>query len=72
MNGFEQEIREIDREIKAVRRTAVSPTLEEKLPWQKKRREPEGGRGKLRRERFARQDGLIGRLEARPERRVEE
>jgi len=34
--GIEQEIKEIDRQIKEVRRTAASaPTLEEKLSWQK-------------------------------------
>jgi len=68
--GLEQEIKEIDREIKDVRRTAAtSPTLEEKLSWQKKQRELEGRRGKLRRELFDRQDqveaqrnDLIGEL----------
>jgi ERCC4-related helicase len=55
--GLEQEIKEIDREIKEVRRTAaISPTLEEKLSWQKKQRELEAKRSKLRRELFARQD----------------
>lgn len=55
--GLEQEIKEIDREIKDVRRTAAtSPTLEEKLTYQKRQRELEGKRGKLRRELFARQD----------------
>lgn len=70
--GHEQEIKEIDREIKEVRRTAAtSPTLEEKLSWQKKQRELEGKRGKLRRELFSRQDEievernvLISHLEA--------
>jgi hypothetical protein len=42
-----------------VRRTAaISATLEEKLSWQKKQRELEGRRGKLRRELFARQDEI--------------
>src|SRR5690606_26699098 len=55
--GLEQEIKEIDREIKEVRRTAAtSPTLDEKLSWQKKQRELEGKRSKLRRGLFARQD----------------
>ena len=46
--GLEQEIKETDREIKEVRRTAAtSPTLEEKLSWQKKQRELEGKRSKL-------------------------
>lgn len=55
--GLEQQIKEIDREIKEVRRTAAtSPTLQEKLSWQKKQRELEGKRSKLRRELFNRQD----------------
>jgi hypothetical protein len=78
--GLEQEIREIDREIKEVRHTAaVSQTLEEKLSWQKKQRELEGIRSKLRRELFARQDEVdarrdevIGQLDARLAQRVEE
>ena len=78
--GLEQEIKEIDREIKEVRRTAAtSPTLEEKLSWQKKQRELEGKRGKLRRELFIRQDeveaqrnDLISQLEAQLQQEVEE
>jgi hypothetical protein len=78
--GLEQEIKEIDGEIKAVRSTAASsPTLEEKLSWQKKQRELEGKRSKLRRELFARQDEveaqrneLIEQLETQLEQRVEE
>ncbi|WP_163098126.1 SNF2-related protein [Acidithiobacillus ferrianus] len=78
--GLEQEIKETDREIKEVRRTAAtSPTLEEKLSWQKKQRELEGKRSKLRRELFARQDeveaqrnGLISQLEAQLQQQVEE
>lgn len=78
--GLEQEIKEIDREIKEVRRTAAtSPTLEEKLSWQKKQRELEGKRGKLRRELFARQDEveaqrneLIGQLESQLQQQVED
>jgi superfamily II DNA/RNA helicase len=78
--GLEQEIKEIDREIKEVRRTAaISPTLEEKLSWQKKQRELEGKRSKLRRELFVRQDEieeqrntLIEQLERQLEQRVEE
>lgn len=69
--GLEQEIKEIDRQIKEVRSTAATaPTLEEKLSWQKKQRELEGKRSKLRRELFNRQDeveaqrnDLIGQLE---------
>jgi superfamily II DNA or RNA helicase len=78
--GLEQEIKEIDREIKEVRRTAAtSPTLEEKLSWQKKQRELEGKRSKLRRELFNRQDeveaqrnDLISQLEVQLQQQVEE
>ncbi len=78
--GLEQDIREIDREIKDVRRAAaVSPTLEEKLAHQKRQRELEGKRSNLRRELFARQDEvesqrnhLISQLETRLQQRVEE
>lgn len=78
--GLEQDIKEIDREIKEVRRTAATaPTLDEKLSWQKKQRELEGKRSKLRRELFARQDevetqrnALIEQLEVQLGQRVEE
>jgi len=78
--GLEQEIKAIDREIKEVRRSAaISPTLEEKLSWQKKQRDLEGKRSKLRRELFARQDeveaqrnDLITQLEAQLQQQVEE
>jgi superfamily II DNA or RNA helicase len=78
--GLEQEIKEIDREIKEVRRSAATaPTLEEKLSWQKQQRELEGKRSKLRRELFARQDeveakrdDLISQLEVQLQQRVEE
>ena len=78
--GLEQDIKEIDREIKEVRRTAAtSPTLEEKLSWQKKQRELEGKRSKLRRELFIRQDeveaqrnDLISQLEVQLQQQVEE
>ena len=77
--GLEQEIKEIDREIKEVRRTAAtSPTLEEKLSWQKKQRELESKRSKLRRELFARQDeveaqrnDLISQLEVQLQQQVD-
>ncbi len=77
--GLEQQIKEIDREIKEVRRTAaVSPTLDEKLAHQKRQRELEERRSKLRRELFARQDevesqrnDLIGQLEAQLEQKVD-
>jgi len=78
--GLEQQIKEIDREIKEVRRTAAtSPTLEEKLSWQKKQRELEGKRTKLRRELFNRQDeveaqrnDLISQLEVQLQQQVVE
>jgi hypothetical protein len=78
--GLEQQIKEIDREIKEVRRTAAtSPTLEEKLSWQKKQRELEGRRTKLRRELFNRQDeieaqrnDLISHLEVQLQQQVTE
>jgi superfamily II DNA/RNA helicase len=78
--GLEQQIKEIDREIKEVRRTAAtSPTLEEKLSWQKKQRELEGKRTKLRRELFNRQDeveaqrnDLISQLEVQLQQHVAE
>lgn len=78
--GIEQEIREIDRQIKEVRRTAASaPTLEEKLSWQKQQRELEAKRTKLRRELFNRQDAieserndLINQLEAKLQQDVQE
>lgn len=70
--GLEQEIREMDRQIQEVRRTAgTAPTLDEKLHWQKQQRELEQRRTKLRRELFDRQDEveaghnrLIDELEA--------
>lgn len=78
--GLEQEIKEIDREIKEVRRTAAtSPTLEEKLAHQKRQRELESKRSKLRRELFLRQDeveaqrnDLISQLEVQLQQQVEE
>jgi superfamily II DNA or RNA helicase len=78
--GLEQQIKEIDREIKEVRRTAaMSPTLDEKLHWQKQQRELESKRNKLRRELFNRQDeveaqrnNLISQLEEQLQQQVEE
>jgi superfamily II DNA or RNA helicase len=78
--GLEQEIKGIDFEIKEVRRTAaISPTLEEKLTHQKRQRELETKRSKLRRELFTRQDeveaqrnDLITQLEVQLQQQVEE
>ena len=58
-HGLEQDIKETDRQIKEVRRTAATAaTLEEKLSWQKQQRELEGKRNKQRRELFDRQDEI--------------
>lgn len=78
--GLEQEIKGIDGEIKETRRdAAIAATLEQKLVQQKRQRELEGRRGKLRRELFARQDEveeqrnkLIGELEDQLQQQVEE
>lgn len=78
--GLEQEIKGIDVEIKEIRRTAaISPTLEEKLSHQKRQRELETKRSKLRRELFTRQDeveaqrnDLITQLEVQLQQQVEE
>jgi len=75
-----EQIKEIDREIKEVRRTAAtSSTLEEKLSWRKQQRELEAKRSKLRRELFDRQDeieaqrnDLISQLEAQLQQQVKE
>ena len=59
--GLENEVKELDRDIKDVRRTAsVSATLEEKLHWQKRQRELEDQRNQLRRRIFDRQDEIDG------------
>lgn len=78
--GTEQEIKDIDRQIKDVRRIAASaPTLEEKLSLQKQQRELEAKRTKLRRELFNRQDeieeqrnNIISQLEKQLTQRVAE
>lgn len=78
--GLEQEIKIIDAEIKDVRLTAAtSPTLEEKLSHQKRQRELEAKRTKLRRELFARHDevesqrnNLISQLEVQLQQQVVE
>ena len=52
-------MKELDRDIKDVRRTAtVAATLEEKLHWQKRQRELEDKRNQLRRRIFDRQDEI--------------
>ena len=78
--GLEQSIKEIDREMKEIRRTAATaPTLDEKLSWQKRQRELEAKRNKLRRELFSRQDeieaqrnDLISELEKQLQQQVRE
>ena len=77
--GLEQELKELDRAIKEVRRTAsVAPALEEKLHWQKQQRKLAQRRGQMRRELFARQDeiddkrnALIADLETQLEQQAE-
>ena len=77
--GLEQQIKDIDQEIKETRRTAATAaTLDEKLCWQKKQRELESKRTKMRKELFDRQDdielqrnALIEQLEEQLEQKVE-
>ncbi|MFC1080100.1 SNF2-related protein [Pasteurella multocida] len=58
-HGLEQEIKETDRQIKEIRRTAATVVpLEEKITWLKKQRELETKRTKQRRELFDRQDEI--------------
>jgi hypothetical protein len=55
--GLEQAIKELDKEIKQVRREAkVSPTLDEKLTKQKQQRKLESQRNKQRRDLYDKQD----------------
>ena len=78
--GLEQDIKEIDRQIKEVRNSAsVAPTLEDKLARQKQQRELESKRSRLRRDLFARQDEvemqrneLIEELEQQLDQKVDE
>jgi hypothetical protein len=71
--GLEQSIKDIDQQIKEVRRNAkIAPTLAEKLSWQKQQQELERARNKQRKELFDRQDevderreALIGQLESK-------
>ncbi len=78
--GLEQAIKEIDKEVRELRRTARSaPDLSEKLRWQKRQRELEKLRSRKRRELFDKQDEvdnrreeLISELEDKLEQKVEE
>jgi len=71
--GLEQSIKDLDKEIKAVRRDAkIAPTLEEKLSLQKQQRKLESQRNRNRRDLFEKQDevderreALIGKLEGK-------
>ncbi|MGE4502109.1 MAG: SNF2-related protein [Thiomicrospira sp.] len=63
--NLEQEIKEIDRDIKEVRRTAkTAGDLNEKLHWQKRQKELEKQRNKKRRELFDRQDDVDEKRES--------
>ena len=62
--GLEQEIKELDKEIREVRRTAkAAPDLSEKLDWQKRQRELEKMRSNRRRDLFDKQDEVDDRRE---------
>jgi superfamily II DNA/RNA helicase len=64
-SGLEKSIKEIDQQIKEVRRNAkIAPTLEEKLSWQKNQRDLERTRNNQRKELFDRQDEVDARREA--------
>lgn len=77
--GLEQGIKDIDQQIKEVRRNAkIAPTLAEKLSWQKQQQELERARNKQRKELFDHQDevdelreALIGRLETKLNQKTE-
>ena len=57
--GLESDVKELDREIKDLRRTAaVAARLAEKLHWQKRQRQLEDKRKQLRRRIFDRQDEI--------------
>ena len=62
---MEQSIKELDKQIKQVRREAkIAPTLEEKLNLQKQQRQLESLRNKSRRELFDRQDEVDDKRES--------
>ena len=64
-DGLEQSIKELDKQIKQVRREAkIAPTLEEKLNLQKQQRQLESLRNKSRRELFDRQDEVDDKRES--------
>jgi ERCC4-related helicase len=77
---LEQDIKETDREIREVRRTAkVAPDLNEKLHWQKRLKDLERLRNKKRRDLFDKQDKvddkrekLISVLEEKMDQKIEE
>ncbi len=63
--GLEQSIKELDKDIKQVRREAkIAPTLEEKLALQKQQKKLESQRNKSRRDLFDKQDEVDERREA--------
>lgn len=63
--GLEQSIKEMDKEIKHVRREAkIAPTLEEKLGLQKQQRKLESQRNRSRKELFDKQDEVDERRES--------
>ncbi|MGQ7271662.1 SNF2-related protein [Marinobacter nauticus] len=63
--GLEASIKELDKEIKEVRREAkIAPTLEAKLAMQKQQKKLESKRNRSRRELFDRQDEVDERREA--------
>jgi len=63
-DGLEHAIKELDKEIKLVRREAkIAATLEEKLAMQKQQRKLESLRNKQRRSLFDKQDEVDGRRE---------
>ena len=63
--GLEQSIRQLDKDIKQVRRESkIAPTLEEKLALQKQQRKLESLRNRQRRDLFDKQDEVDERREA--------